>query len=496
METVVVLVFIVVFLCSLWILSRPKAVPPGPLTLPLVGSYFFLNDMRKKKTHVAFFEASKRYGRIFSYRIGSQLIVVLHGYEAIYKALVKQADIFSDRPTHTPAFKRRYKNGPEGIAFNGYNHSWKFLRRFTLQTLRDFGVGKSSIEDKIMAEIDAAAQALEKTNSKPFEITSVLQKVVGNVIYGIIFGKRFEYDDPDFEMVQRLSSIAVSGQGITSVVNFFPLWVTAIFARKENKEAAFRRENMMKIRKFIFDQIKEHQDSFDGQNIRDFVDLYIQATRDSNEEVTSVLTENNVFSVIVELFLAGAESTYNSLDWAFLFMTEYPEIQTKCQQEIENTVGDRKIKYSDRLSLKYIDATVMEIQRVANVIPMALHHNAMADTTLMGYTIPKDTVMLPILIAANMDPDYWKNPEKFDPERFLNKEGNIIKNEAMIPFSVGPRTCLGEPLARMELFLVFANLLQKFRFERENLNVRHPMDLKPNQVASAPSTYKLVAKRR
>ena len=351
MEIVVVIVFIVVFMCSLWVLSRPKNTPPGPLTLPLVGSYFFLNGMRKKKMHIAFLEASKRYGRIFSFRIGSQLIVVLHGYEAIYKALVKQAHIFSDRPTYTPAFKRIFKNGPEGIVFNGYNHSWKFLRRFTLQTLRDFGVGKSSIEDKIMAEIDAATLALENTNSKPFEITSVLQKVVGNVIYGIVFSKRFEYDDPDFEMIQRMSSIAVSGQGFTSVVNFFPLWVTAIFARKESKEAAFRRENMMKIRKFIFDQIKEHQDSFDGQNIRDFVDLYTQAARDSNEEVTSVLTEGNMFRVIMELFLAGAETSYNSLDWAFLFMIEYPEIQTKCQQEIENTVGDRKIKYSDRLNL-------------------------------------------------------------------------------------------------------------------------------------------------
>ena len=148
------------------------------------------------------------------------------------------------------------------------------------------------------------------------------------------------------------------------------------------------------------------------------------------------------------------------------------------------------------LRVKYTDATITEIQRLANVVTVALHHNAMADTTLMGYTIPKNTIVLPILIAANMDPDYWNNPEKFDPDRFLDKVGNIIKNEAMIPFSVGPRTCLGEPLARMELFLVFANLLQKFRFERENLNVRHPMDLKPNQITSAPSTYKIVAKRR
>ena len=82
-----------------------------------------------------------------------------------------------------------------------------------------------------------------------------------------------------------------------------------------------------------------------------------------------------------------------------------------------------RFKYSDRLNLKYTDATITKIQRLANVVTVALHHNAMADTTLMGYTIPKNTIVLPILIAANMDPDYWNNPEKFDPDKFLDKGG-------------------------------------------------------------------------
>ena len=496
MDIFVALVFIFVFLCSLLVLKRPKGIPPGPLSLPILGSYFFMSKLRKDRPHRVFLQASERYGKIFSFHLGSQLVVVLIGYEAIHQALVKQAHVFSDRPNFLPAFRRVFKNGPEGILFQGYNHTWKTLRRFTLQTLRDFGVGKSSLEEKIMAEIDAVSDVLETMKGAPIEIASVLRKAIGNVIYGIVFGKRFDFNDPELDIIQRMSNVAVGGIGIGNVTNVFPLWLCAIFAPKASKEAAFRRQNLENIKKFISDEIKEHEKTYDENNIRDFVDLYIQASHDSKEETASVLTEGNMFRVIQELFIAGAETTYNTLDWAFLFMSEYPDIQAKCQEEIENTVGDRAIKYSDRTNLKYIEATITEIQRHANVASMALQHCASQDTTLMGYHIPKKTVILTNLYSSNMDPDHWEDPKKFNPNRFLDERGNLIKHDALMPFSVGPRACLGEPLARLELFLVFANLLQKFRFERENSNVGHSMELKPNQLTSAPYPYKIRALRR
>ena len=496
MDVVFILVFVLVFLCSFLVLTKPKGLPPGPLTLPVVGSYFFLKELRKKRAHLSFFDASKIYGKIYSFRIGFQLIVVLHGYDAIHQALVKQSDVFSDRPNFLPAFQRVLAETGRGIIFQGYNHQWKTLRRFTLQTLRDFGVGKSSIEEKIAYEINAATKVLECSAGKPFEISPVLQKVIGNVIYGIVFGKRFDFDDPDFDIIRRMSNIAVSGQGATSVSNFFPLWVSWIFARKSHNEAVFRRKNFDNIRAFIDEQIKQHEESYDENNIRDFVDLYIQVSRDSKEETAEVFTKGSMLRVILELFIAGAETTYNTLDWAFLFMSENPDIQAKCVQEIKDTVGDKSIQYSDRISLTYVEATISEVQRHANVAPLAVQHCASEDTTLMGYHIPKRTIIMPSLYSANMDPNYWKDPYQFRPERLIDSKGKLIKNEALIPFSTGPRVCLGEPLARMELFLVFANMLQRFEFERENANVKHSMDLKPNQVTSAPYPYKLRANKR
>lgn len=88
------------------------------------------------------------------------------------------------------------------------------------------------------------------------------------------------------------------------------------------------------------------------------------------------------------------------------------------------------------------------------------------DTVLSGYDIPKDAIVIANLYLAHIDPKYWPNPEMFKPERFLDVNGQLIRKDGLVPFGDGPRLCIGEPLARMELFLIFTNLIQKFKFAK------------------------------
>ena len=126
-------------------------------------------------------------------------------------------------------------------------------------------------------------------------------------------------------------------------------------------------QNLMDIRKYVNNEIKTHEETYDGNNIRDFVDLYIQATREPTEGERDVITCGVAFRIILELFISGSETTYIVLDWAFLFMSEYPDTQKKCYNEITQTVGDRYIKYADRTKMNYVEATLSEILRLANV---------------------------------------------------------------------------------------------------------------------------------
>lgn len=491
MDVLFVLVILFVFFTSLWFIVTPRRLPPGPLCFPVVGSVLFLRQLRRKRAHVALLEATKKYGNVFSFRMGSQLIVALNGYDAINEALVKQADVFSDRPNHLPALKNIMKDGG-GILFQSYNQKWKALRRFTLQSLRDFGVGKTSIEERVIIEIEAAADVFMRTNGEPSDISTILQKMVGNVIYGIIFGNRYEFDDPDFDIIRRMCNTVVGGQGLSNPANFFPKWITKIIARKANEEIQTRIDVVRDIKQYILKQIQEHEDTFDKDDIRDFLDMYILVTRDpKSEEDTEVITKDNMLRIILELFIVGVETTATTLSWAFLFMSEHPHVQQKCQQEIEDNLGDKLIKYSDREKLPYVAANVREILRLSNASPLGAPHCTAEDTVFMGFNIPKRTLIMNNIYSATLDPSHWKDPFKFNPDRFIDSSGRLVENEALIPFSIGPRVCLGEPLAKMEIFLVLTNLLQRFSFQKGDITVNHSMAPKPNQVTNAPLPYKL-----
>ncbi|KAJ8312156.1 hypothetical protein KUTeg_009529 [Tegillarca granosa] len=149
-----------------------------------------------------------------------------------------------------------------------------------------------------------------------------------------------------------------------------------------------------------------------------------------------VLPDANLYRSIIDLFAAGTDTTATTLDWALMFMIAYPGMQDKCRKEIED------------------------------VIPLGVPHMLAKDIKINGYAVPKGTMLLSNQQAIHFNKSYWDEPAKFNPERFLDADGNIKKTDKLIPFSVGPRICLGESLARMELFLFFANLIQRFTFTK------------------------------
>ncbi|KAG8536365.1 hypothetical protein GDO81_026517, partial [Engystomops pustulosus] len=152
MELVTILLSIVVifFLANVFRSKKNgkyKNFPPGPKPLPILGNILMLDMSKPYKT---FYQLSKEYGPVFSVQMGMTKIVILCGYENIKDALINHAEVFSDRPRN-PLFTNSIKD--HGIVFaNGEN--WKAMRRFTLSTLRDYGMGKKSIENKITEEAE------------------------------------------------------------------------------------------------------------------------------------------------------------------------------------------------------------------------------------------------------------------------------------------------------------------------------------------------------
>ncbi|XP_032443868.1 cytochrome P450 2K1-like [Xiphophorus hellerii] len=449
------LLFIILYLVTVGSSRETGKEPPGPNPLPLLGNLLQLDLQRPYKTLC---ELSKKYGSVFTVYFGPKKVVVLAGYRTVREALVSYADEFGEREI-TPMFADLTKH--RGILFSN-GETWKEMRRFALSTLKDFGMGKRVAEEKILEECGHLIQVFESYKGKPFNTSCPTNNATSNIISSIVFGSRFEYDDPQFRgLISRITeNIKISGSAGIQLYNTFPRLVGWIKSRQvilKNGETTTRE---------IKDLTQKLKETLNPQICRGMIDCFlIQKQKDEDSCVKDTqFTEENLLYTVSNLFGAGTDTTAATLRWGLLLMAKYPQIQDQVQEELTRVVGSREVHVEDRKHLPYTDAVIHEIQRLGNIVPMAVPHKTSRDVTLHGYFIKKGTTVIPLLTSVLYDESEWESPHTFNPSHFLDKEGRFIKRDAFLPFSAGRRVCLGESLARMEIFLFFTSLLQHFRF--------------------------------
>lgn len=165
----------------------------------------------------------------------------------------------------------------------------------------------------------------------------------------------------------------------------------------------------------------------------------------------------------------------------------YPDVQARVQAELDQVVGRHRLPcLDDQPSLPYIMAFLYEAMRFSSFVPVTIPHATTASTFILGYHIPKDTVIFVNQWSVNHDPAKWPNPEDFDPARFLDKDGFINKDLAssVMIFSVGKRRCIGEELSKIQLFLFIAILAHQCNFranpdETSKLAFDYGLTIKP-----------------
>lgn len=221
---------------------------------------------------------------------------------------------------------------------------------------------------------------------------------------------------------------------------------------------------MQKIHNYTNRLIKESRNTFDETNIRCLLDTILLAEK--NGELTGeAFSEENILCAISDLLFAHIGNIGVVLSWAVVYMIRYPEIQRKCREEIKQVVASEKnVCLSDKAKLTYVQATSKEILRIAATAPITVPHLATKDGKLRGYHIPKGTILVGDLMAAYIT--NIENGEKFKPERFMEENGELMKTKYNLNFGIGPRNCLGEFLAEMEIFLLFSSLIQNFTFSK------------------------------
>ncbi|XP_069832065.1 cytochrome P450 2C14-like [Dendropsophus ebraccatus] len=480
--TVLLSILIILFLVNAWKKhENHKNFPPGPTPLPIIGNILSI-DM--SKPHETFMELAKTYGPVFSVDIGMTKTVVLCGYEVIKEALIHHADAFSDRPIRHVTVKLL---GNNGVVFsNGEN--WKVMRRFTLSTLRDYGMGRRAIEDKIIEEAECLVQKFRSYEGKPFDILTSINAAVANIIVSILHSHRFDYEDPTIQRIMTLTNENTRLSG-TPWVRLYDSFPTLMSWLPGPHRTIF--ENITEFQAFLKTTFTKQKKELDVNNQRNLVDAFLAKQQEGKPESTEYYHNDNLTVLVGNLFAAGMETTSTTLRWGLLLMMKYPEIQQKVHNEIERVIGSAQPQMEHRKQMPYTDAVIHEIQRLGDIVPTNVPRATSQDVTFRGYFIPKGTVVFPLLHSIFREKSFFQKPYEFYPEHFLDSKGNFKKSEAFMPFSIGKRSCAGKTLAKMELFLFFTTLLQNFTFKPVPGAI---LDLTPRVgITNAPKPFEICA---
>ncbi|XP_078073382.1 steroid 21-hydroxylase [Mustelus asterias] len=437
--------------------KRSRQELPGPPSLPLIGN---LQDLRQQNLHLHLTKLAKRFGPIYRLRAWRQEVVVLSSTELIREALLKRSADFAGRPQ---TFIGNFISfGGKDLSLGDYTNRWKIQRKLVHGAIQQSR--SAALEAVVEGEARKLCEVFRGHVGPPVDTARQLSMSTCNVISALIFGTEFEQDDAELQDIHDcvLELVTLWGSSAISLLDMFPvLQHFPNSAWKDFQKAVKKRDC------FVRGQIERHKETFQKGKVRDVTDALMKHFWEHQEGSVELgeLTEEHIHMAIVDLFVGGTETTSSTLGWALALLIHRPEIQDRIYSELCQLLGeDSYPTYADRKKLPLLSATIAEVLRLRPVVPLSLLHQAACDSSVAGYFIQKGTNVITNLFGAHQDESQWTDPAHFRPERFLEAADGERRMQSVTSFGAGPRTCLGEPIARLELFIFMAYLLKDFQF--------------------------------
>ncbi|KXJ73478.1 hypothetical protein RP20_CCG015763 [Aedes albopictus] len=476
-----VVIGLIAYRCHRYLFDRPKNFPSGPPKLPLLGGYAIMLMLNFYHLHRAANKLCEYYKtKMLGIYLGSFPTIIINDFGTVKEVLNRVE--FDGRPDLFIARMREKNFLLRGIFFT-QGPDWKEQRRFILRYLRDYGFGRrfDELEAETNSEILTLMELIRYGPKYKHELEFLAKDgsaMVPNLFFAcfansflyVLSGERINREDAEilFQTGKYAMMFQRYGDDYGTIYSLLP-WMRHFFPNRTRYRTI--REGSLGVNRFIESIIQKRLETHEEGHVRCFLDLYfneMKKTAPRNEETRFTFQHDQMVLGIVDFFFPAISGATTQMALLLERLLWHPEVVQKMQAEIDDVVGNGRLpSLDDRINLPYTEATLREGMRLDTLVPSGVAHLAMKDTTLRGYDIPKDTILVLGLDYIHMQKDVWGDPENFRPERFLDHRGRLsLAKDVSVPFGAGKRLCAGETFARNTMFLILSALVQNFNLQK------------------------------
>ncbi|KAH6825330.1 hypothetical protein C2S53_009934 [Perilla frutescens var. hirtella] len=454
--SIIILFFTVFIFQSKSRASNRNRLPPGPRGWPVVGHMFNLGTA----PHRTIAHLQPRYGPVVWLKLGSLNTMAVLTAEAAAE-LFKNHDLsFADRSIVQTMTAHGYHHGSLALAPHGPR--WRVLRRlctaemFASKRINETAGIRRRCVDHMLSWIGKAGG-----DGNGIAVGKYAFLAAFNMLGNLMMSE--DLVDPESETGTEFYGAmkrVMEWSGKPNVSDLFP-WMKWIdlqgLKRKANRDMGIA---FGIVKEWM--QRRRGEGDHDHDHERDFLDVLLEF--DGCDWDSGKLSETEIIIFILEMFLAGTETSSSTIEWAMTELLRNRGAMSKAKSEISSITGKFEENHIDHLP--YLQAVVKETLRLHPPIPFLIPRRAIRDTSFMGYLVPKNTQVLVNVWAIGRDPECWEDALCFKPERFLGTNTDYRgQHFELIPFGAGRRVCAGLPLGHRMLHFVLGSLLHEFDWE-------------------------------
>ncbi|CAL0323001.1 unnamed protein product [Lupinus luteus] len=451
--------------------STPN-IPPGPWKVPILGN---IPQLLTSTPHRKLRDLAKIYGPLMHLQLGEVFTIIVSSAEYAKEVMKTHDVIFASRPQILVSELLAYNSSD--IIFAPYGNYWRQLRKictselFTPKRINSF----NPIREEEFTNLINMIASLQRS---PINITEAVLSSIYTITSRAAFGKKFKGQE-EFISLAKESTVVAGGFDIG---DFFPSakWIQIFTGIRPKLERLHQKQD-----RIMEDIINEHKkaksiaNEDQGEVEEDLVDVLLKFEDGNGINQDICLTKNNIKAILQDIFLAGGETSATTIDWAMAEMIRDPRVMKKAQAEVRKVFNEKeKVDEIYINELKYLKSVVKETLRLHPAAPLLLPRECGQACEINGFHIPVKSKVIINAWAIGRDPNYWTEPKKFYPERFIDSEIDYKgSNFEYIPFGAGRRICPGMIFGLMSVEMALAFLLYHFDWKLPNGMKNEDLDM-------------------